>query len=346
LGTKGQLAIATPDYVEGIRERALGRFSDLLLWTAEHPAMLIYLDNSVSVALPEDDGFRGLNENYARELLELHTLGVDGGYTQKDVRELARVLTGWGVHQRRDGALAFAFHARKHDPQSKVLLGERIEPNGRAEGEAALLRLARHPATAHHLATKLCRRFVADDPPAQCVDDVSAAYQASDGDIGQTLRALFESKAFWAESVRNQKFKSPLEFAVSAARALGARPDGSNRLARRLGNLGEGLFLYPPPTGYPERTSAWLSSGALLARMDLAVQIARGKAAGLTRGPTERSGTPEQALARAEQRVLGGPASAETRRAIATELEHLDRPRQRELTALALLIGSPEFQRQ
>jgi uncharacterized protein (DUF1800 family) len=320
--------------------------------------MLIYLDNAQSVALPErrqqqpGKAFRGLNENYARELLELHTLGVDGGYSQTDVRELARVLTGWGVAATRPGELVFAFHARKHDSETKRLLGQQIAADAQAEGEAVLQRLARHASTARHLATKLCRRFVADDPPAQCTAEVARAFHDSDGDIGQTLRVLLHAPTFWADEVRGQKFKSPVEFVVSAARALGARPDGSDKLARHVDLMGEGLFLYPPPTGYPEVQDAWLSSGALLARLELATEIARGGAAGLTRAagltPNEAPSDAEddQLLASCEQQVLGQPARAVTHDAIAAELATLPRRRQRRLLALALLVGSPEFQRQ
>lgn len=352
-GTKAQLALSAPDYLEGIRARALGRFADLLAFTAQHPAMLVYLDNAMSIALPERrngtsrDPFRGLNENYARELLELHTLGVDGGYSQEDVRELARVLTGWGIAPRADGGMEFAFHPRRHDGGSKVVLGQHIAPSGQDEGEAVLLALARHPATARHLATKLCRRFVADDPPAQCVAEVSAAYRASDGDMGVSLRALLQSQTFWSSAVRGQKFKSPLEFVVSAARATGARPDGTLKLARRIAEMGEGLFQYPAPTGYPEVAAAWLSSGALLARFELATELARGKAAGLQVVPASPDDADDETiLAAAEQRVLGGPASDATRQAILLGLQELKASRQRRLAALSLLIGSPEFQRQ
>jgi uncharacterized protein (DUF1800 family) len=347
LGTKAQLAIATPDYLEGLRSRAFGRFSDLLLFTAQHPTMLVYLDNATSVALPARkraaaDGFRGLNENYARELLELHTLGVDGGYTQTDVRELARVLTGWGVERGPDGALVFAFKRGRHDEDQKVVLGERVQPGDVEEGQAVLERLARHPATGRHLAHKLCRRFVADTPPDDCVVAVANAHQESQGDIALCLRALFAGKWFWAEEVRGQKLKSPLEFVVSAARALGTRPDGTLRLGRRIGELGEGLFLYPPPTGYPEHLDAWLSGGSLLARLELSVDLARGKPAGLFDVALGATGD----LAAGELRVLGEPATQATREAIQAELERLDRAPQRERATLALLVGSPEFQRQ
>jgi uncharacterized protein (DUF1800 family) len=348
-GAKAQIAVTAPSYLEGIRERALGKFEDLLSFTAHHPAMLIYLDNVRSVSLPpkraQDRPFRGLNENYARELLELHTLGVDGGYTQDDVREAARVLTGWGTREEEPFALSFAFHEARHDREAKRVLGHDIAPAGRAEGEGLLVALARHPATSRHVAAKLCRRFVADDPDTACVDLVAEKFRSSNGDIAVTLRTLLESPSFWVPSVRGQKLKSPLEFVASAVRALGGSPDGSSRLARRLVAMGEGLMRFPAPTGYPERRDAWLSSGALHARMELCTDLMRGAAAGVDSDPVAlfagSANIPRQAEA-----LIVGTASIDTRTAVEQALSRLDEPRQQKLLGLALFLGSPEFQKQ
>lgn len=346
--TQRFLAVA-PAYLEGIRERALGRFEGLLSFTAHHPAMLLYLDNAKSVALPPKAAvnrpFRGLNENYARELLELHTLGVNGGYTQADVREVARVFTGWGIAEPQPYALEFAFHENRHDHAPKVVLGQTIEPAGEAEGQRVLALLAKHPSTARHLATKLCRRFVADDPPPACVEVVSRAYSESDGDIARTLRALFESDSFWDPSVRARKLKSPLEFIVSAARVLGVTPDGSTKLARQLSRMGEGLMLFPAPTGYPERMDEWLTSGALHSRLELSVLLVRAQGIGLEGDPVGLFEGKDDLAGQAEAFIVGAAAPA-TRRAVEEALARIDKPRQRRVLALSLYLGSPEFQRQ
>ena len=223
---------------------------------------------------------RGLNENYARELLELHTVGVDGGYTQQDVVDVARILTGWGI-ERPDRGAAFEFHDWAHDRGEKTVLGVRF-PAGHDmdEGLRLLGLLASHHATMHHVSHKLCARFVADDPPDGCVDAAVDAWHHSDGDIREVLRAIFRSPDFWAPQTRRAKVKTPLEFLVSAVRATGAVPDTTARLALVVARLGQPLFLQPAPTGYGEIQDDWVNAGALLNRMNVAVALAAGRLPG------------------------------------------------------------------
>jgi uncharacterized protein (DUF1800 family) len=347
---KGLVRLFAGDYVErAIRPNALGRFEDLLIATAKHPAMLIYLDNAQSVAAREGRR-RGLNENYARELLELHTLGVDGGYAQKDVIDVARVLTGWSVRRPKEGGLGFTFRKGAHDDGEKTILGERFPAGGNDEEGIRLLKmLAHHPATAQHLAKKLCARFVADDPPADCVETAARAYRNSDGKIGDVLRAIFDHPSFWQADNRGRKLKTPLELVASALRVLDARPDGSLKLAEVLARLGEPILRESVPTGYPEAEEDWASSGAMLSRMSFASMLASGELPGVKvdLAPVlTADGSADQLLARANQVVFGGNASAETLSTVRSELSGIEKPDERRTVALALLIGSPEFQRQ
>ncbi len=268
-----------PGYLEStIRAHALGRFEELLIATARSPAMLLYLDNAQSVAngvgprTLRPNAPRGLNENYARELMELHTLGVDGGYTQQDVINVARILTGWTVN-RANGQ--FAFRPAAHDRDAKVVLGERFPANhGEDEGLRLLRLLAASPATMHHVSAQLCARFVADAAPDGCIDDAVRAWKQSNGDIRAVVRAIVLSPDFWAASNVQSKVKTPLEFVVSAVRALGGTTDFTPRLAQRIAQLGEPLFQKQTPNGYGESQEDWVNSGALLARMNFAVQLA------------------------------------------------------------------------
>ncbi len=271
---KGAVRVFAGDYIErAIRPHALGKFQDLLLATARHPAMLLYLDNARSV-VPRG-GKRGLNENYARELLELHTLGVHGGYTQADVVGVARILTGWSVTRPQEGNLEFLFRARAHDGGAKRVLGVDFPAGGaQAEGVKLLNMLAAHPATAKHLATKLCQRLVRDTPPADVVHSAAAAFQEGGGDIKALIRAIVSHDAFWAPESRAAKLKSPLEIVVSSLRALDAKPDGSLRLARVLARMGQPILLESAPTGYAEVRDAWLGSSAMLGRMSFATALA------------------------------------------------------------------------
>src|SRR5438876_1090508 len=295
---KGADRFLTPDYIEHtIRPRAMGKFQDLLIATARSPAMLFYLDNWESVAPGTSPPFplsarrrggqgvrpvpKGINENYARELLELHTLGVDGGYTQHDVIDVARIFTGWSIERPQQGG-DFEFHDWAHDREEKLVLGVQFEGgHDMDEGIRLLKLLANHPATMHHVSRKLCQRFVNDDPPDGCVDDAVAAWQRSSGDMREVLRAIFHGPDFWAAAYVRAKVKTPLEFVVSAARAVAAEPDTSPRLAQVVARLGEPLYLHVAPYGYPEREAAWVNSGALLDRLNAAVALASGKLLGV-----------------------------------------------------------------
>lgn len=350
--SKGLVRLFAGDYLErAIRPHALGKFSELLLATAQHPAMLLYLDNAESrKPSKRGRGRRGLNENYARELLELHTLGVDGGYTQADVTEVARILTGWSVARMSEGRFDFAFREAAHDRGAKLVLGQRFPGGqGQAEGVRLLEQLARHPATARHLARRLCARFVSDEPPESCVSAAAGAYRYSDGDIAHVLRAITEDASFWAPSARGAKLKTPLELLASAARALGAMPDGSLDLAATLEQLGEPLLQEQVPTGYPEGEMEWASAGAMLARMSFAGRLGTRKLAGLDipwdealpLGPEL-----ERRLIRFGSELLGVSPAAPTLQVVSEQLHAVEAPEQRRALAVGLLIGSPEFQRQ
>ena len=287
-----------------IRPHALGKFEDLLVATAQSPAMLFYLDNWLSVG-PNSDvangipkrkqlqlaqaasitadqcsqakGKRnGLNENYGRELMELHTLGVNGGYTQKDVTEVARVFTGWTLKQPRQGG-GFTFEERMHEPGDKIVLGHRIKPKGEKEGREVLHLLAHNPSTAKFICTKLAMRFVSDDPPPALVDRMAQTFLKKDGDIREVLKTMLHSPEFWAPEAYRAKVKTPLEFVVSAVRASGAEVNDAMPLARQLQNMGMPLYGMQPPTGYSMKADAWVNSSALLGRMNFALALTTGK---------------------------------------------------------------------
>jgi uncharacterized protein (DUF1800 family) len=371
--TKGAVKWLITDY-EGsaIRPHLFGKFRDLLLATAQHPAMLFYLDNFLNVrdglempraakrsggAATNKQQKRGINENYARELLELHTLGVDGGYTQKDVIEVARALTGWSIDKPwRDPA--YKFRLRAHDPDPKTVLGHAINEGGEADGLAVIDLLATHPSTAHFLATKLCRRFVADDPPKDCVDEAAKRFLATGGDLRETYRAIFSSAAFHSEAAYRAKVKRPFEFVVSAVRALGASVDTGDRLPLLIDRLGEALYRCAPPTGYKDIASAWVSSGALVGRLNFAAALAADRIPGvflpeaLLRHLYERK---RDVTIGEEAASLYGNLSGETLsknseaviektfdRAPADDGE--ERPFNR-IQLLGMLLGTPEFQR-
>jgi len=255
-----------------IRPHVWGRFEDLLMATAKSPAMLFYLDNARSR--------RGaINENYARELMELHTLGVDGGYTQKDVTELARVLTGWSI-DRRDAR--FTFRRFLHDSEPKAVLGQRFRAGGGIEeGEAMIRYLARHPSTAKFLATKLCQRLVADAPPPALVDRVAKRFLATNGDLRATVQAVIESPEFRDPRNFRTKVKSPFEYTISVVRASGAVIDNPLPLARELRKIGEPLYFAQPPTGYSDKSETWSSDGALVARLNFVTALASNRMPGV-----------------------------------------------------------------
>jgi uncharacterized protein (DUF1800 family) len=359
---KGLERVLTPDYIERtIRPRALGRFEDLLAATARSPAMLFYLDNAQSVtpgARPPGAGRRrpgepprrtqqGINENYARELLELHTLGVDGGYTQQDVINVARVFTGWSI-RRGPGGPEFTFNAWAHDRGSKLVLGREFHEGGEREGRDLLHFLAGHPSTMRHVSAKLCARFVSDDPPDGCIDVAVHAWERTDGDIREVVRAIVRSPEFWAPEHRAAKLKTPLEFVVSAVRAVGGRPDSTLALAQIVGRLGEPLYLQSAPTGYAEREDAWANAGALLQRFNTAVALAAGRLPGVEFDPdavVPPSDDPETAIAAVNRAILEGAASHTTLDAIRHQVTGIDDPATVRTLVIGLALGSPEFQR-
>ena len=257
-----------------IRPRVLGKFRDLLEADAKSPAMLFYLDNWMSNVR------KGLNENYGRELMELHTLGVDGGYTQRDVTEIARAFTGWTIDKPRQGG-GFRFEPRLHDDGEKMVLGHRIKAGGgMRDGEQVLDILAEHPSTARFIATKLVRRFVSDAPPPTLIDRAAARFRQTGGDLREVMRTILTSPEFLSPDAFDVKMKTPFEFVVSAERALAADVIGgpgendAMPLVRIMQRLGMPLYQCQPPTGYKDTTDAWVNTGALVARMNVALQLA------------------------------------------------------------------------
>ncbi|HST20761.1 MAG TPA: DUF1800 domain-containing protein, partial [Blastocatellia bacterium] len=343
--------LATSYERDVIRPRALGKFRDLLLATAQSPAMLYYLDNWLSAApdakeprpprpaagpppmrenaksgsaamastemqvasdkakviddatlLAKIDGAqqsppknppapaqpqrkRGINENYARELMELHTLGVDGGYTQKDVQEVARCLTGWTIDRPFQGG-GFIFRPWMHDAGSKTVLGVSLPAGGGiSDGVRVIEILARHPSTARFISKKLCERFIADDPPRQLIERVAQVFLKTDGDIREVLRAILTSPEFYSAAVFRAKVKSPLELAASAIRVLDGDTNGAPALHEWLRKMGEPLYLYAFPTGYSERSAAWMNTGVFLNRLNFAVALANNQIQGTSYDP-------------------------------------------------------------
>jgi len=374
---KGPVRWMTAAYErEAIRPHALGRFRDLVVATAHHPAMLYYLDNWLST---RDDlvvpgrGRRGLNENYARELLELHTLGVDGGYSQQDVVEVARCFTGWTSERPQQGG-GYLFRPLAHDRGAKHVLGTTIPAGGGQEdGLAVIDLLARHPSTARFIATKLVRRFVRDDPPKALVDRVAGVFRKTDGDIRTVLVAIITSSEFISADTYHAKTKTPLEVVASAVRALDGRLEpppapgaparavgGGLTLARQVARLGAPLYEAQPPTGYPDVAEAWVNAGALLGRMNYALALAENRLPGV-RTDVGRfvqgvdRGQPAAVLDRIVSVVLQGEISASTRQVLVSQLDSPeivratvdDRgPRNTDVEKLAaLVLGSPEFQR-
>jgi uncharacterized protein (DUF1800 family) len=271
-----------------IRPHVLGKFRDLLEATAKSPAMLFYLDNWQSVGpdapapRPQaKQARRGLNENYGRELMELHTLGVNGGYSQKDVTEVARCFTGWTIQQPQLAG-RFFFSPRLHDNGQKVVLGVTIPAGGGIEdGEKVLDILARHPATAHFVSRKLAQRFVADDPPQALVDRMADTFLKTDGDIRQVLETMLKSQEFWSVGAYKSKMKSPFEMVASAVRATGGSVDFAFALANQVAQLGEPLYRKMEPTGYSNSSKEWMNTAGLLARMNFALQLAGNRVPGV-----------------------------------------------------------------
>jgi uncharacterized protein (DUF1800 family) len=373
-----------------IQPHAMGKFKDLLTATAKSPAMLFSLDNFLSAdpRAPERlaaeraarqrrrGGFgrqwpprapqqqqakknvRGLNENYGRELMELHTLGVDGGYTQKDVTEVARCFTGWTIEKPREYA-DFKFDERLHDPDPKIVLGKKIHAGGMKDGEQVIELLARHRSTAKFISTKLARRFVSDTPPQSLVMRMAKTFESSDGDIRAVLKTMIYSPEFWSREAYRAKVKTPFELVVSTARALGADVDTPMPLVQWTGRIGEPLYQCQPPTGYADKSEAWVNTGALLNRLNFSLALAGNKVRGSRSdvgsllGP-EADGDARAALSRAVQVFLGGQTAATTVETLQKQLESpqilqakLDDPVKRvDLGVVAgLVLGAPEFQR-
>lgn len=398
---KGADRLFTTEYEQNvIRPRALGKFEDLLVATAKSPAMLFYLDNWLSVgpnsmqALgiparpyrpygPRRGGNpnarqkqEGLNENYGRELMELHTLSVNGGYSQRDVTEVAKVFTGWTIDKPLQGG-GFLYDPRKHEPGPKFVLGHRIKPKGEDEGMEVLHMLATSPQTAHFISLKLAQRFVSDDPPSALVDRMAKTFEKKKGDIREVLSTLFHSPEFWADHTYRAKVKTPFEFIVSAVRATGGDVEWAMPLVNQCNKMGMPLYGAQPPTGYSMKAESWVSSGALLNRMNFAMALANGKIRGVKVDVTQLAGTPSPtdvgaALSSLEAALLASDVSQQTHDSIVaqassprlaaakpasppngnvpedknrqTKPQDTNRPPDTTMMA-GLLLGSPEFQR-
>ena len=361
--------LATAYERDVVRAHCFGRFEDMLLASAKHPAMLIYLDNVLSQkpltrdeqkALERAAGApklpqyleklqreRGLNENYARELLELHTLGVDNGYTQRDVIELARVLTGWTVSRGPNGDFTFAFRKRNHDPGTKRLLGWRFNAKqGVDAGIRAIRKLARHKNTASFIARKLCIYLITDTPSDELVDRIAKVFLATKGDLKAVTKAVVTDPAFFDRANYQSKFRTPLEATVAMVRVLDADVRNPQRLCNMLKLMRQPIYQCDDPTGYYDSAEAWLDPGALAVRWASALELAGGRGVGLRVANEPFGRAPSDAAYQrwlANQVIPSGLGST-TRAAIDRRAVVTPAPSQREL--LGLLLGSPEFQRQ
>jgi uncharacterized protein (DUF1800 family) len=343
---KGDDRFMVPQYErEAIRPHVLGQFRDLLEATAKSPAMLFFLDNFESVRADLDANDkkrkvkRGLNENYGRELMELHTLGVNGGYTQKDVTEVARCFTGWGIQEPRKGG-AFFYNDKQHDKGEKIVLGHVIAAGGGMEdGEQVLDILARHPSTAHFISKELAQRFVADNPPETLVNKMAQTFLASNGSIREVMKTMLNSKEFWSEGAYRAKVKSPFEMVASSARALDANVIDAWALAGQVGTLGEPLYRKLEPTGYSNLNSEWVNSASLLGRMNFALQLAQNHVESV-KVDVSRFGDDPSEVAKA---LMFRAMSPETRAAIDKALA--DKKQKNPALIAALVIGSPDFQK-
>jgi uncharacterized protein (DUF1800 family) len=371
-----------------IQPHTLGKFKDLLTVSAKSPAMLFYLDNFLSAdpraaqraaqeryarqmaryrgwgpppvppSAQQKKNDRGLNENYGRELMELHTLGVDGGYTQKDVTEVARCFTGWTIEKPRMNP-QFKFDEKLHDPDPKYVLGKKIHAGGMKDGEEVIDLLVRNPSTAKFISTKLARRFVSDAPPQALVGRMANTFAESDGDIKAVMRTMIYSPEFWSRETYRAKIKTPFELVVSATRALGTDVDMPQPLVGWVGRIGEPIYQCQPPTGYADKADAWVNTGALLNRLNFSLALAGNKMRGSRTDVSallgvETSADAKAALERAVQVFLGGQAGPTTVETLEKQLDSpqviqakLDDPvKQVDLGVVAgLVLGAPEFQR-
>jgi len=372
-----------------IQPNTLGKFKDLLTATAKSPAMLFYLDNYLSADPRAAErqaqqramrqamrrgpyGYpprpqpqqgqkkkqeRGLNENYGREVMELHTLGVDGGYTQKDVTEVARCFTGWTIEKPREIA-TFKFDEKLHDPDPKVVLGKKIHAGGMKDGEQVIELLVKNPNTAKFISTKLARRFVSDTPPEALVARMAKSFQKSNGDIKEVMRTMIYSPEFWSKDAYRAKIKTPYELVVSSVRALGTDVDTPMPLVQWVGRIGEPLYQCQPPTGYSDKAEAWVNTGALLSRLNFSLALAGNKVRGSRSDVNAVLGSDsgsdaKEALDRAVQVFLveATPGTVDT---LQKQLDNpqvvqakLDDPvKQVDLGVVTgLVLGAPEFQR-
>ena len=359
-----------------IRPHAMGKFAKLLEATAQSPAMLFYLDNVQSVSPNMKAGpmqrpyRRGINENYARELMELHTLGVDGGYTQQDVQEVARCFTGWSIFQPRGGGAAvnafirqqrgemeepmkndaersnagtFRFNARAHDDGEKTVLGRKIPAGGgMKDGLMVLDILAHHPSTAKYIATKLVRHFVADEAPQSLVDRVAATFTRTDGDIRETLKTIFFSNEFNSTAAYRVKIKRPFELVISAIRTLGAYTNGCPQTHQWIARMGEPLYGYQTPDGYSDTAESWVNTGGLLERMNFGLALAGNRIQGTRVSLNKPSGDQAKVMDEYLKTLLAGEISASTKEALQKQLDQSDSVTK----VVGLILGTPEFQRQ
>lgn len=364
-----------------IRRFAFGKFEDMLLASARHPAMLIFLDNHVSqrpLSLREEalierysdrrhvpqsvralSRTRGLNENYARELMELHSLGVDREYTQRDVTELARVLTGWSARwsngqayggqrmnaRNADGqaTYGFYFNERFHDERDKVVLGTRLQGGGEEQGVMVVRALARHPYTADFIARKLCRYLLRDEPSEDLVRQVKKVYQRSDGDLPSVYEAIIFSDDFLYRQNHQVKFKTPFEFVVSSLRATGAEVTNFNELNRSLERMGQSIYRCPDPTGYYDMAEAWLDPGVLVYRWDFALNLANNRIGGVRLPEALMANLPyNQLVEKLESRVVPSGLSDRTRQIMDQTLGNRGNANE----VLGIMLGSPDFQTQ
>jgi uncharacterized protein (DUF1800 family) len=348
---KGADRFMVPTYERvAIRPYVLGHFRELLESTASSPAMLFYLDNWQSVAPAQvrrpmgNRPQRGLNENYARELMELHTLGVDGGYSQKDIIEVARCFTGWTIRNPQQSG-EFMYNDRVHDKGEKIVLGVTIPAGGgKEDAEKVLDILAKHPSTAHFISKKLAQRFVADDPPPALVDRMAKTFLDSDGDIREVMKTMLTSKEFFSVGAFHAKVKTPFEMIASALRATGAQVEYALPMAQQIGQLGEPLYRKVEPTGYSSANAEWVSSASLLGRMNFAVALMQNKVPGVKVDVTRFVEDPT----RAARQMLFMDATPQTKDAIVKALadqKSKDPKAGSPAMVAGLVLGSPDFQR-